>query len=60
MFCLPQNCREAIVSCAVTADEDSVRVMVIKGKGKDHRFFTEPVDGFPTKSLLGKILLYSQ
>jgi hypothetical protein len=63
MFHLPTACRATIVSCAVTADKDNVRVMVIRDKGKDckdYRFFIEPINGFPTKSLLGKLLLYLQ
>ena len=60
MFCLPRHLRETIISCSPTADRDRIRVMVIKGKGKDHRFFIEDHDNFPTKALLGKILLYLQ
>ena len=60
MFYLPQHLREGVVSVAPTADLEDIRVMVIKGKGKDHMFFNEPHEGFPTKALLGKILLYLQ
>ena len=60
MFCLPWHLRQEIVSVAPTPDLDGIRVTVIKSKGKDIRFFNEPYEGFPTKSLLGKILLYLQ
>ena len=60
MFCLPRHLREGVVSCSPTADLGAIRVTVIKGKGKDIKFFNEPYEGFPTKALLGKILLYLQ
>ena len=36
MFYLPRHLREGVVSCAPTADLEDIRVMVIRGKGKDH------------------------
>jgi hypothetical protein len=59
MFHLPESCRSAVLSCSI--QNDKVLVSIVRDKRDEavtSIWFEEGIKGFPTKSLLGQVLLY--
>ena len=63
MFCLPEACRVGIMNCSIKPDTNEVNVLLCRGKTMSElELFNldDSIEGFPSNSLLGKIILYLQ